>query len=329
MNHALRISLIVASLCFESCNNDFNINAPHEDVYVLNCILRNDSPIQYALISKNLYTQNGTAPPLNTIDRNITGLDVKIYRDDSAFVMRDTIIQLSDSGNETRIGCYYVKDLVLSPGKAVSIEAQAPGGKVLKSTVQVPNISYSSFSPTFPQAYQPGYQTRPNYGWSWITAAGSNTAILSLPQLEITYKKNEGGTMIEKKALVPLAFYFTFDRNWNLVPVEVKLSFNTYCIATLDAVNKTVQEISGDDPHKNNYTITKVLFTVMSLDPELSKYYSANNIYSEDFTVKLRQTDFSNIEGGKGIFGVYYNFSRRLVVDSVYVQSFGYRYGPS
>jgi hypothetical protein len=67
----------------------------------------------------------------------------------------------------------------------------------------------------------------------------------------------------------------------------------------------------------------------MSLDPELSKYYSANNIYSEDFTVKLRQTDFSNIEGGKGIFGVYYNFSRRLVVDSVYVQSFGYRYGPS
>lgn len=320
--------LLILCLLLESCNSDFNVNAPHQDIYVLNCILRNDSPIQYALISKNYFTENGTAPPPNSIDGNIKGADIRIYNNDSVFVMRDTTIQLADSGNETRVNCYYVKNLELIPGQVVSIEASVPDGDTLTSTTRVPQISYRNFSASFPQRYKPGYQVFPNYSWSWDGVNEETAPIFNLPQLEVYYQQYENGAMVDKKILVPLAFYFKPDGNGNLIPVNVNLSINTYCIATLETVNKTMQEISGDDPVKSNYTINKVVFSVSGMDSNLSKYYSAYNTYSKDFTIKLRQTDFSNIEGGKGIFGVYYKSSRPLVIDRSYIWSFGYRYDP-
>ena len=330
MKKILLVLPIILFMFFASCRDDFNINAPYEDVYVLNCILRNDNTIQYAIISKNTFTENGVAPASDSIDQNIKGVDIKIFYDDSVFVMRDTTIELTDAGSITPINCYYAKDLIINPGKVIRIEASVPDGEKLESTIQVPEISYGQFSAQFPQIFQTdiGYLERPSYSWNWIGDNEDITNVLCLPQLEIYYKKYEGGTYVDKKIDVPLVFYYIYDENRNLVPVNVEFSFNNSCLTTLGTVNKTMQEISGDDPNKKNYIINKALFSVISLDPDLSRFYSAYNTYSEDFTIKLRQTDYSNIDGGKGIFGAYYKFSKSLVIDSLYIRSFGYQYDP-
>jgi hypothetical protein len=333
MMRALGGLLIVLCLLLESCRSDFNINAPYQDVYVLNCILRNDTSVQYALVSKNYFTTNGAAPAPNSIDQYIKGVDIKIHYDDSVFVMRDTSVQSTDSGNETMVDCYYVNNLTLIPGKVLSIEASIPGGDTLKSTIQVPKIAYSDFSRNFPQLNDtyvatPNYSATPSYSWSWIGYSQENTAILSIPQLEVYYKHYEHGTYIDKMVLIPLAYYFVEDRYGNLSPVDVQLSFRTFCVTKLETVNKTMQDISGDDPDKENYIITKVVFSVIGLDAQLSKYYCAYETYSENFSIKLRQTDFSDIDGGEGIFGLSYKFSKPLTVDSSYLGSFGYRYDP-
>ena len=328
MKKGLLVLIITPFIFFESCKSDFNINAPYEDVFVLNCILRSDNTIQYAILSKNTFTDNGTAPVSNGSAQNIKGANIKIFYNDSVFVMRDTTIQVTDSVSITRVNCYYVNNLILSPGKIISIEASVPGGKTLKSTIQVQNISFSNFSTNFPQTFQTGYQIKSSYSWSWIGDTQSGADILNQPQLEIYYKKYEGGTFINKKILVPLIYYYTEDINENKIPVNVNLSYKDYCITTLEIMNKTMQEISGDDLNKSNYIINKVLFSVVSFDPDLSKYYSAYNTFSENFTVKLRQTDYTNINGGKGIFGAYYKFSKQLVVDGLYITSFGYQYDP-
>jgi hypothetical protein len=340
MKRACWILFTLLFLSLESCNSDFNINAPRQDVYVLNCIVRSDTSVQYALISKNYFTENGTIPPPNSIDQNIKGATIRIYYNDSVFVMRDTTVQLLNSGSTAVVDCYYVKNLILSANKVIRIQAAVPGGDTLISTIQIPQISYPKTSWTFPQADPPplptepflpnqgSYSTRPSYDWSWEGTAPGGTSIMSLPRLEVYYKHYEQGASVTKKALVPLAFYFASDGNGNLLPVNVDLSFRTSCITLLETVNKAMQDISGDDPNKENYAITNVVFSVMCLDPALSRYYSAYNTYSTDFTVKLRQTDFSNIVGGKGIFGACYKFAKPLTVDSLYIRSFGYRYQP-
>jgi hypothetical protein len=241
--------------------------------------------------------------------------------------MRDTTIEITDPEN-TMVNCYYIKDMPINAGKDIRIEASVPGGEILESTVHVPFISYSAFSSKFPQFYRSGYQERPAYKWSWGGSSEDNNNILSVPQLEIYYQKYDAGIYIDKKILVPLYSYFLYDELGNLIPFDAELSFNNYCVTTLDIVNKKMQEISGDDPNKQNYIINKVLFNVIALGPDLSRYYSAYSTYAEDFTIKLRQTDFSNVEGGKGVFGVYYKFSILLVIDRLYINSFGYKYDP-
>ena len=91
-----------------------------------------------------------------------------------------------------------------------------------------------------------GYQTKPNYVWNWNSAADENTAILCLPQLEVYYKKYEDGTWVDKKILVPLVYYYTIGKDGGLTPVSVEFSFNDYCATTLETVNKTMQDISGE-----------------------------------------------------------------------------------
>ncbi len=327
MKKAFLVLLTVLLIFIESCKSDFNINAPSEDVYALNCVLRNDNSIQYAILSKNTVTDNGTSPTLNSNALNIKGANIKIFCNDSVFVMRDTTIQVNDAGNITNVNCYYVKNLIMKPGKIISIEAAVSGGKTLKSTIPVQEISFGTFSTNFPLTLKTGYQIRDPYTWSWNGDPESSTDILNQPQLEIYYKKYEGGKFVDKIILVPLVYYYTGSAN-NLIPVYVKFSFENDCITTLETINKTMQDISGNDPDKGNYIINKVLFSVVSFDPNLTKFYSAYNTYTENFTVKLRQTDYSNIEGGIGIFGIYYKFSQNLVVDSLYIESYGYQYNP-
>lgn len=333
------VLFIILSLFLESCNTDFNINAPHQDVYVLNCILRNDTSIQYATISRNYFTENGAPPPPNTIEPNIKGATIKIFNNDSVFVMRDTTVELTNSGSSVQVDCYYVRNLVLRPGGNISIEAALPDGQILKSTKQIPvcYIDPSYFS--FPQSYytkaqmdeapKETYVKFPAYSWIFGRNNEWVTDMLSSPQFEIDYDKNEGGTYVNKKTIVPLTYGFLTDNFRIILSPDLNLSFNYIASTSLEAVDRTMQEISGSDPFKNNYIITRVVFTITSLDPELTKYYSAYEVWLNSSTVKLRPTDYSNIEGGKGVFGIYYKYSSSLVVDKDYISSFGYQYDPS
>ena len=332
MKRAILILPIILFILFESCNEDFNVNAPFQNVYTLNCILRNDNPIQYAIISKNIYTENGAPPTSPSSAQNIKGANVEIYYNDSVFVMRDTTIQVADSGNTKQVNCYYLRNLVMKPGKIISIKATMPDGQILKSTKQIPVCN------TAPALFPEGDYTedgRKYYvkfpGYSWLFKRNNKVIkdILSFPRFEIDYEKYEGGTYANKKTLVPLSYYPNGDIRGVMLSPDPGFSFTYFAYTPLEAINRTMQEISGSDPFKKNYIITKVLFTITSMDPELTRYYYAYGVYSNSFTVKLRPTDYSNIEGGKGIFGIYYIYTTSFVVDKDYINSFGYQYDPS
>ena len=329
MKKSRLVLLITVFIVFESCNDNFNINAPQEDIYILNCILRNDQSIQYAIISKNIYTENGASPASNISNQNIKDADIEIFYNDSVFIMRDTTIQLSESENVTPISCYYVKNLTISSGRTIRIEASVPGGKKLGSIIQGLQIYFSKVSVNFPPKYNPDNENRYYYGWTWRSNSGLAIKVLNLPELEICYKKYEAGNFVDKTILVPLANYYVQNKDESFQPVNIdQLSNIISCSITSETVDSTMRKISGDDPDKKNYIINKISFRVIGLDPELEKYYFAYKTYEEGFSIKLRQTDYSNINGGKGIFGAYYKFTKSLIIDSSYVTSFGYQYDP-
>jgi hypothetical protein len=331
MTKARWVVLIVLFLFLESCNTDFNINAPYQDVYVLNCILRNDTSIQYATISKNYFTENGAAPPSNTIVPNIKGATIQIFSNGSVFVMRDTTVALTDSGKSVQVDCYYLRNLVMKPGGIISIEAALPDGQILKSTKQIPVCYLDPL--TFPASYytvdqKETYVKSPTYSWVFGRVNGVITDVLSFPQFEIDYKSYKGGTYLDRTTLVPLTYGYYVNNSGIALSPDLSPSLTHTASTSRETVNGTMEDISGSDPYKNNYIITRVFFNIISMDPELTRYYFAHEVWLNSFTVKLRPTDYSNIEGGKGIFGVYYKYSNSLVVDKDYISSFGYQYDP-
>ena len=334
MTRAPRVLLIIVCLFLESCNSDFSVNAPHQDIYVLNCILRSDTSIQYATISKNYFTENGAVPPPNTIEQNIQGVHIQIVQNDSVYVMRDTTVELTNSGTSVQVDCYYVRDLVLTPGRMISIEADLPDGQILRSAKRVPVCYTDPLSFTFPQTYytkelKKAYVQFPTYSWIFGRDHGWITDMLSSPRLEIDYEHFEGGTYVRKKMRVPLTSgHFTEYSGFMLTP-DLNFSFIYDASTSLKAIDALMKEISGSDLLKNNYIINSAVLTISSMDPELTRYFSAYEVYANSATVKLRPTDYSNIQRGKGIFGIYYKYSYFLFIDSVYINSFGYQYDPS
>ncbi len=249
--------------------------------------------------------------------------------------MRDTTIQLADSGNTIQVYCYYLRNLIMKPGEIISIEADMPDGQILKSTRQIPFCYTDPSNFILPQMYytndQRGtYVKFPAYAWIFGRDNYNITNMLTFPQLEIDYKKNEGGTYVNKKTFVPLTYdVLTTDTNGITLFYNLKFSFNYNASTSFDTVNRKMQEISGSDPNKHNYIITGAFLNITSMDPELTRYYYAYIVYSNSFTVKLRPTDYSNIQGGKGIFGIYYLYKNSLFMDKDYINSFGYQYDPS
>jgi hypothetical protein len=293
MKREILILPIILFILFESCNEDFNVNAPfNKNVYTLNCILRNDSPIQYAIISKNIYTENGDLPTLPSTAQNIKGANVEIHYNDSVFVMRDTTIQVADSGNTKQVNCYYLRNLVMKQGKIISIKATTPDGQILRSTKQIPVCLIAPS--TFPQSYYTnnamgyvkGYYIKfPFYNWLFRRDNKEINDMFSFPRFEIDYEKYEGGTYVNKKKFVPLSYYRYMDNNGFILSPDLDFSFNYVAYTSLKTVNKTMQEISGSDPFKKNYIITRAFLSITSMDPELTRYYYAHQVFSNSFTI--------------------------------------------
>jgi hypothetical protein len=70
--------------------------------------------------------------------------------------------------------------------------------------------------------------------------------------------------------------------------------------------------------------IISARFELLSFDEHLSNYYSSTHGYLDEFSIRLDETVYSNIEGGMGIFGSYYKSERLFPIYASYIASYGF-----
>ena len=94
----------------------------------------------------------------------------------------------------------------------------------------------------------------------------------------------------------------------------------------MDVVTKFMQNISAGDNNKSNYSVEiKPKVEVLVMDEALSRYYSSTSQSLNDLTVRLDENDYTNIEGGYGIFGTYITKQYTAIsFIATYLESFGY-----
>lgn len=315
------IIIPLLSLLTLSCEENFSPKGELKDKVIFNCIIRGDTTAQTAFLSRS-YQVEGYDPNTNTNDPAIKNAEIRLWNSDSVYLFKDGAFERSDTSRYSSLGSLYYCSYKPDFDEPLEIEALLANGKRLKASTKVPSrieIDYNfndNIAPTSNDvvigAWKPVYEKR-------------EETPFYLPIFKIAYYKKENGIDIKHEKPIAVNYARKGDK---YVPVYPSASSRKQCVYKLDAIERAMREISEGDPVKTNYRVLSIIVEVYAFDRNLSAFYSAGKIQSDGFTITIDQADYSNIDGGLGIFGSYIKFSFSISLSSQWVKSFGYRFGP-
>ncbi len=305
-------------ILFISCDEDFNPYGDFVERYAFTCILRSDENYQTATLLKS-YRPDGFDPYTYTTDPSVTGADIRVWYNDSVFVFKDTLVSRQDTSRyKAPFSFFYNNQFRIGNRKAIELEILLPNGKRLRSSSFTPSrvdfedksdVIIPAGSKNFIQVY-------------WTSFDGG---MFFLPKMIIRYKQNINGVIEDKTKEVPLRYVI---QGGESVPVFPTPNSALTVVYDLNAVSNALQEISAGGSQKQNYSIFQNLsFTVTAYDLPTTKYISSTGGTIDDLTVSVDVADYTNIEGGFGLFGSYSkrNYDR-LRFSEDYIDSFGYNF---
>lgn len=326
MKKILLVFLIACAAALSSCDDQVSPKEGFKEVYVLNCILRSDTNYQIATLSKS-YDVDGYDPYSNTADPTVAGAKIKVTYDYKSYAFRDSSVERMDTSRyDTPIRFYYTDKLRPLLSGTVKIEAELPDGSVLTAEAEAfsPNqIYFSSSSQTIPPLSS--LQSSVYFSWQKRLTGDNLAETYFAPELALIYTVTKNGVATKMQKKIPMIYLNTSQGDQPLYP-PIKSNFNDVFFAQ-DAIDMAFDEISEGDPNKSDYKIEKAVFRLLVIDRNLAAYYSSQQTYLDEFSVRVNQPDFSNINGGRGVFGTYMIKTIDVPVRAEYARSFGYDYG--
>jgi hypothetical protein len=296
-----------------SCEENFSPFGELRDEYVFNCTLRGDSTLHFASISKSYYAEFN--PSLsNPAERFIGGADIRIWRGDSVYRFKDSLVYLNRDGEDVPLNVYCTDNFIPEANNILQIEALTPDGKRLKASTRIPTAP--RFRKSEIDTIIPPPDGTLNLKW-----AQDEPDLIYAPEINMYYFKRENGKKVRKIGKIPLEYLSVKGEYVPSYPKPGKASAFSISKNTID---RFMRGISEGDPNKGDYTILSVIVDVHVYDINLSNYYVSTTQKLDDFSVQLEAVNFSNIEGGLGIFGSFISTKHVLKFDSEYVGSFGY-----
>ncbi|MFC2135002.1 hypothetical protein ACFLR4_02035 [Bacteroidota bacterium] len=306
---------IIGLILFSSCEEDFNPFGEFKEKYVVNCIVRCDTTFQMLTIDKN-YVSETTNPYDNHEDPAVKGALVKFWYGDSVKIFDYAEVSRADTSRYTTPFSYYYSDNFIPPEEStLEMEIILQDGTRLTSFTKVPKkvtVSKVDSDGIIPPIDKDYIRIR------WTLEI---TKQIYVPVLYIVYFKKENGVDVRYIKEVPE--YYGIDGD-NYIPVYPRASNNIGIIYEMDVIDIAMGEISAGDPDKDNYTIFAAIFEVVAADDFLSKYYASTNVSEGGFSIKVDETDFSNIDGGFGVLGSYTKSRHAIKLTHDYIESFGY-----
>lgn len=304
--------ILICVVAFYSCEDNFNPYGEFKEKYVLNCIIHGDTTYQVATITKNFAAVNGEFVSGN--ENNFVGDAVlRIWSGDKIGVFKDSVNY--DSESNKNIHYYYTKSFQPYEKSEIEIEAILPDGRKLSSKSIVPEkvtimTDRSDFNITSKidslKVYWRTRQDRP---------------IFSV-RLKISYLHFENNGFVTKSFIVPQKYITKDSKQY---PIYPDLSNRTFFEIDRNTINEAMRQIAGNDEKKSDYSISGAVLEITMLDTELTKYYYAVNRNMDSYSIKTDETDYTNITGGLGIFGVTVRNFWKIKFSREYVESFGYK----
>ena len=300
--------MVFSILILVSCEDSFTQTGNYKEDYAMGAILQGDTSVQTITLSKNYILEDLSQPrnPKNLWVKNAT---VTLSFDEEAYIFNQV---------EDDIVKYEVGNLKLPIDKTIKIEALLPDGRWIRAFTKTPKeVSFSGYS----NKYLPSEDNSDIYSVSWRSFERD---VNFFPKLTLEYNVQENGILKNYKIPVPQEYLIVDDKEVAIYP---DASSQIGCAFKMDALNKLMTSIYQKESHsRSDYFINKVLrFELIIMDQNLTSYYLITNNILDTYSVKLDESEYSNIEGGIGIFGSFIKQEYFFYLTDEYIYSFGYR----
>lgn len=311
------IILSIVALISFSCEENFSPKTEFEPKFALTSILHGDAQFQVATVFSS-YPINNFDPYYHTDEPSVPEVDVRLWYNDTVYVFKDsTIIRDDTSRYKTPLNFYYLDDLLITKhDEPVEMVARFKNGRRLIAKTTTPTefvINGAESSSSFPDD---------PYSIKIISMDESSISnSFFLVQFTITYYATVDGITSELTKEMPSYYIIKSGKAEAVYPEPSRVTAQAF---SMDAIQRAFAEISENDENKSNYRISKQgELNIYGLDEALARYYSTSKNYN-NFTVRLDEGDYSNVEGGFGIFGVLMKKSYSIRIDENFIKSFGY-----
>lgn len=306
--------ILLVSFLFVSCEENFSPKRELESQYALSSVIRGDTALQVVSLYSN-YNVEGFDPSVYDENAFYKNADIRLWYQDTVYVFKDSSVanpNLADSSFQF----YYLDDFKPeATGELLEIVATLKNGKRLRASCLTPgrfNFDRQNTSNTIPAVNTPMV----NVFWN-----SEDVGTFYIVRIRVKYFELIDGVSVEKFIDLPNRI-LSEDEAILLYP-EPSRSFSI--AFRQEAINRAMVNISEGESNKSKFTISNLaVIDVLAMDENLSRYYSST-LEDNNYTVRVNQSDYSNVEGGFGLFGSLNKSSKNITIQDEYIRSFGYK----
>ncbi len=317
-----KVVLIILMILVVACDDDFSPKADFEEEYTVYSVIKGKDSTQTVFVQRT-YNFGGYNPLDYDENTFIEGAEVYIIYDDSTYRFHETVI---DSVDNKRLAipfiAYESNELYPEMNQLMELIVNLPNGKTITAETRTPKFNYLHFNQTI-EPFIPAPDEVIDIKWDLVDGDDENQ--IYLPELKISYYLTEDdGTNTLKEKAVPLNYYYrdNGERIANF-PLPINEGAMQYLQESFDTTMVLIGEGIED---KTRIIIRDAELQLILLDYNLVPYYMSIETFLGGYTILLDQNDYSNINGGRGVFASFFiDKSHSIRIDRQYAARFGYK----
>jgi hypothetical protein len=289
------LALVLATL--GACEQPFSPEGPFLDRTVVFSLLAARSDTQFVRVYRTYYPPNDNPYGVDG-DTPDTSAQVLISDGTRSVRLNDTVLTRGDGSS---VHSYVAYPFRIEPGQTYSLSIGASGRAEAHSSTIVPGEGSVLI-----QKSEVLSDLRSHLGEGILMEVTlSLQAVGYIPRLAVEFQVVSTGTVLERE--VPLILRTPDEENKNPVYPDIMRAETApkgpiVIIYSLSAYAYTLRKIQEDF---REVWFTRAKCYLVQTDQSLYYYYNIANGFRDSYSIRMDQPDYSNIEGGLGVFGSY------------------------
>jgi hypothetical protein len=295
---------IICCLFLLSCDQSFNPKDDQRKELVIFSVLSNDRDLQFVRVA-SYYDVSGFDPSENKTDASLRGARVTIASLTGVLAFRDTVFPRLDTDRYALpINAFVATAFRAEPGKRYDLLVACEGRGTATASVTLPDRPIISIYPGELALQSPSsYNPRSRFS---LRTTLSPFAKGSLCQLFIDYQVFQDSIWKDGRVEVPYeiiadtlgVWAASYPKLTRVFGNATSVSFKYWTYTRM--LYKIYEQFEG-----KKVVITRAVLRVLQCEQSYYDYFNTVNGFKDGLSIRVDQPEYTNINGGVGLFGAY------------------------